>query len=97
MDVSIYLRAIKTAMAGPKAVKPLTPYACHHVCEALARCGCQMQCLELMRRYWGGMAGTGADTFCECFDEGIRGAFYMGIAIIIIAIVMRGVVRRVVC
>jgi alpha-L-rhamnosidase len=69
VDASICLRAIETAMANPKAVKPLTPYAYHHVCEALARCGGQKQCLDLMRRYWGGMARAGADTFWECFDE----------------------------
>lgn len=64
------LRAIETAMADPKAVKPLTPYAYHHVREALARCGGQRQCLELMREYWGGMARAGADTFWVCFNEG---------------------------
>jgi alpha-L-rhamnosidase len=69
MDSKTCLRAVETAMADPAAVKPLTPYAYHHVCEALARCGGQEQCLKLMRKYWGGMARAGADTFWECFDE----------------------------
>lgn len=69
MDVATCLRAVEIAMADPEAVRPLTPYAYHHVCEALARCGGQKQCLDLMRRYWGGMARAGAETFWECFDE----------------------------
>jgi alpha-L-rhamnosidase len=69
MDSNTCLRAIETAMADPASVKPLTPYAYHHVCEALARCGGQELCLKLMRKYWGGMARAGADTFWECFDE----------------------------
>jgi len=66
---STALSAIKNAMAYPKAVKPLTPYAYHHVAEALARNGGEEECLALMKRYWGGMARAGADTFWECFDE----------------------------
>jgi alpha-L-rhamnosidase len=69
MEAKTCLSAVETAMANPKAVKPLTPYAYHHVCEALARCGGQEQCLRLMRKYWGGMVRAGADTFWECFDE----------------------------
>jgi hypothetical protein len=68
MDPQICLEAITTAMADPKAVKPLTPYAYHHVAESLARNGGDEQCLQLMREYWGGMVRAGADTFWECFD-----------------------------
>lgn len=63
------LLAIRNAMKHPEAVKPLTPYANHHVAEALARNGGEEDCLKLMRKYWGGMARAGADTFWECFDE----------------------------
>jgi alpha-L-rhamnosidase len=66
---TLCLRALKTVMADPAAIKPLTPYAYHHVAEALARNGGEAECLELMLRYWGGMARAGADTFWECFDE----------------------------
>ncbi|KAH8596190.1 alpha-L-rhamnosidase [Bisporella sp. PMI_857] len=65
---AISLLAIKTAMADPDAVMPLTPYAYHHVAEALARCGGEEESLELIRKYWGGMVKAGADTFWECFD-----------------------------
>jgi len=68
MEPRICLKAITTAMANPNAVKPLTPYAFHHVAESLARNGGQDQCLKLMREYWGGMVRAGADTFWECFD-----------------------------
>lgn len=68
MDARTCLRAIKTAMLDPNAIKPLTPYAYHHVVESLAGCGGEGECLKLMREYWGGMARAGADTFWECFD-----------------------------
>jgi alpha-L-rhamnosidase len=68
VDPQICLKAITTAMADPEAVKPLTPYAYHHVAESLARNGGDEQCLKLMREYWGGMVKAGADTFWECFD-----------------------------
>ncbi len=68
MSPNICLRAITTAMADPRSLKPLTPYAYHHVAQALSECGGEKQCLKLMREYWGGMATAGADTFWECFD-----------------------------
>ncbi|KAH6705424.1 alpha-L-rhamnosidase [Leptodontidium sp. 2 PMI_412] len=67
-DNKTSLQAITTAMSDKKAVKPLTPYAYHHVAEALARTGGEKECVELLRDYWGGMAKAGADTFWECFD-----------------------------
>lgn len=69
MDKSTCLHAIKTAMAHSKARRPLTPYAYHHVAEALARSGGEQECLELISEYWGGMARAGADTFWECYDS----------------------------
>ncbi|PVH75607.1 glycoside hydrolase family 78 protein [Cadophora sp. DSE1049] len=68
-DSKICLHALKTAMSNPKAVKPLTPYAYHHVAEALARSDGEKECVKLLKEYWGGMARAGADTFWECFDE----------------------------
>ena len=50
------------------AVTVLTPYAYHHVIEALLHVGEQEKALELMRTYWGGMIELGADTFWEAFD-----------------------------
>lgn len=45
-----------------------TPYAYHHVIEALLHVGEKEKALELMRTYWGGMIKLGADTFWEAFD-----------------------------
>lgn len=45
-----------------------TPYAYHHVIEALLHVGEKEKALELMRTYWGGMLELGADTFWEAFD-----------------------------
>jgi len=67
-DAETCLNAIKAAMSHPKAVRPLTPYAYHHVAESLARCGGEEDCIKLMKEYWGGMVKAGADTFWECFD-----------------------------
>lgn len=45
-----------------------TPYAYHHVIEALLHVGEKDKALELLRTYWGGMIKLGADTFWEAFD-----------------------------
>lgn len=45
-----------------------TPYAYHHVIEALLHVGEKEKALELMRVYWGVMVNLGADTFWEAFD-----------------------------
>ncbi|MDO4276960.1 MAG: sugar hydrolase [Eubacteriales bacterium] len=45
-----------------------TPYAYHHVIEALLHVGEKEKALDLMRTYWGGMIQLGADTFWEAFD-----------------------------
>lgn len=45
-----------------------TPYAYHHVIEALLHVGEKEKALELLRTYWGGMIELGADTFWEAFD-----------------------------
>lgn len=50
------------------AVGVATPYAYHHVIEALLHVGEKEKALELMRTYWGGMIRLGADTFWEAFD-----------------------------
>lgn len=45
-----------------------TPYAYHHVIEALLHVGEKEKALELLRTYWGGMLKLGADTFWEAYD-----------------------------
>ena len=55
-------------LENKEAVTVLTPYAYHHVIEALLHVGEQEKALEWMRTYWGGMIELGADTFWEAFD-----------------------------
>lgn len=51
-----------------KALGVLTPYAYHHLIDALLHVGEKEKALELLRAYWGGMINLGADTFWEAFD-----------------------------
>ncbi|CZR45842.1 uncharacterized protein FPRO_14982 [Fusarium proliferatum ET1] len=60
--------SLLATLAHPEAVKPLTPYLWHHVCDALAMVGCYDECVDLIKSYWGGMVTAGADTFWECYD-----------------------------
>ncbi|TQN70391.1 hypothetical protein CSHISOI_05101 [Colletotrichum shisoi] len=60
--------ALLNTLAHPDAVKPLTPYLWHHVCDTLATVGCFEKCIEVMTSHWGGMVQAGADTFWECFN-----------------------------
>ncbi|TXB97436.1 hypothetical protein FocTR4_00011809 [Fusarium oxysporum f. sp. cubense] len=61
-------KAFLATLAHPNAVKPLTPYLWHHICDALAMLGCYDECVDLIKSYWGGMVEAGADTFWECYD-----------------------------
>ncbi|KAH6670279.1 Six-hairpin glycosidase-like protein [Plectosphaerella plurivora] len=60
--------ALLSTLKHPEAVKPLTPYLWHYMCDALVSVGCHDECLEIIRTYWGGMVKAGADTFWECYD-----------------------------
>ncbi|KAJ2893368.1 alpha-L-rhamnosidase [Zalerion maritima] len=62
-------KVLRNTLKDGNAVRPLTPYLWHHVCEALASVGMTEESLEIIERYWGGMVKAGADTFWECFDE----------------------------
>jgi alpha-L-rhamnosidase len=61
-------KALLATLVHPDAVKPLTPYLFHYFAEALAVSGAEVECLALMKDYWGGMVEAGADTFWECYD-----------------------------
>ena len=61
-ELMLHLLDVKPAMGV------MTPYAYHHVIEALLHVGEKDKALELMRTYWGGMIDLGADTFWEAFD-----------------------------
>ncbi|KAI6778171.1 Bacterial alpha-L-rhamnosidase [Emericellopsis cladophorae] len=60
--------ALLKTLDHPDAIRPLTPYLWHYVCEALADVGCKEECIKVMEGYWGKMIEAGADTFWECFD-----------------------------
>lgn len=60
--------ALLNTLSHPEALKPLTPYLWHHICDALATVGCYDKCIEIMTDYWGGMVKAGADTFWECYN-----------------------------
>ncbi|KAH8195624.1 hypothetical protein TruAng_010206 [Truncatella angustata] len=61
-------QALLKTLAHPDALKPLTPYLWHHVCDALASVGCYDECTKTIKSYWGGMVKAGADTFWEAYD-----------------------------
>lgn len=61
-------RALLNTMQTQTAKKPLCPYGWATFAEALAFCGAEEECLDLIRSYWGKMIKCGADTFWECFD-----------------------------
>ncbi|KAL3451482.1 Six-hairpin glycosidase-like protein [Aspergillus insuetus] len=65
---SIARETLLATINHPAAVKPLTPYLWHYVCEALVLVGCYDECVELIKQYWGGMVKAGADTFWEAYD-----------------------------
>ena len=50
------------------AIDMVTPYMHHYYIEALISCGAMDEALDVMRKYWGGMAKLGADTFWELYN-----------------------------
>ena len=65
-------RALLNTLRDPEAVRPMTPYLWHYVCDALATVGCVDECLATMAAHWGGMVEAGADTFWEYFNPDDR-------------------------
>jgi alpha-L-rhamnosidase len=60
--------ALRTAIADPNAVRPVTPYLYHYVVEGLLAAGLQKDARTMLEKYWGGMVEAGADTFWEVYD-----------------------------
>ena len=60
-------RCLKSVLADPEAVKPVTPYANHYFTEALYAAGLRDEAERHLLTYWGAMANLGADTFWEVF------------------------------
>ncbi len=62
--------ALKTAETLSQTEGMVTPYMYHHYIQALLDCGCEKKAKEVLKAYWGGMAGDGADTFFELYRPG---------------------------
>jgi alpha-L-rhamnosidase len=60
--------ALRTAIADPQAVRPVTPYLYHYVVEGLLAAGLRKEARAMLEKYWGGMVEAGADTFWEVYD-----------------------------
>jgi hypothetical protein len=60
--------ALRTAIADPNAVRPVTPYLYHYVVEGLLAAGLPKDARAMLEKYWGGMVEAGADTFWEVYD-----------------------------
>ena len=60
-------RVILDAITSRDSVKPFTPYMHHYAVEALFKAKAEREGEEYIRRIWGAMARTGADTFQEVF------------------------------
>ena len=60
--------ALRTAIADPKSIRPVTPYLYHYVVEGLLAAGLSKDARAMLEKYWGGMVEAGADTFWEVYD-----------------------------
>lgn len=60
--------AMRTAIADPAAIRPVTPYLYHYVVEGMLAGGLMKEARGLLESYWGGMIEAGADTFWEIYD-----------------------------
>jgi alpha-L-rhamnosidase len=60
--------ALLAAIGDPEAIRPLSPYGCHAVIEALLRCQLKKEASALLRDFWGGMVELDADTFWEVWN-----------------------------
>jgi alpha-L-rhamnosidase len=56
------------AIFAPDPTVGLSPFYAYYVLEARARAGDHVGCLDLIRKYWGGMLNMGATSFWEHFD-----------------------------
>lgn len=55
------------ALNSTNSVKPFTPYMHHYVAEAMIKLDLLKETAEYIKKYWGGMAELGADTFYETY------------------------------
>lgn len=72
LDPGENVRLLERVMAQKPGIPLVTPYAYHHLIEALMENGLREQAVAAMKAYWGGMIREGADTFWELFDPDDR-------------------------
>lgn len=72
LDPGENVRLLERVMAQKPGVPLVTPYAYHHLIEALMENGLKEQAVATMKGYWGGMIREGADTFWELFNPDDR-------------------------
>lgn len=70
IDGEVGANAIKSALADPDSIKPITPYMHHYLVEAWVKLGKLDEALSHIKSYWGAMVKYGADTFWEVFVDG---------------------------
>ena len=63
-------RLLERLLAEKPGIPLVTPYAYHHLVEALFENGLTERAVSTMKDYWGGMLKEGADTFWELYDPG---------------------------
>lgn len=61
-------RLLERLLEQKPGIPLVTPYAYHHLVEALVENGLSEQAASAMKDYWGGMLQEGADTFWELYD-----------------------------
>lgn len=59
---------LRTCLASPDSLKPVTPYMHHYVVEAMMKLGMREEAISYIKSYWGAMLEHGADTFWEAYD-----------------------------
>lgn len=74
LDPGENVRLLERVIAGKSGIPLVTPYAYHHLVEALMENGLREQAVAAMKGYWGEMLREGADTFWELFDPNDRHA-----------------------
>jgi hypothetical protein len=60
--------ALRLVLKNPQSIRPISPYGCHTVVEAMLHCGLKEEAAKLVHEFWGGMINLGADTFWEVWN-----------------------------
>lgn len=68
LDAAENARLLERLLAEKPGIPLVTPYAVHHLIQALMENGLRDATVGCMKDYWGGMLRAGADTFWELYD-----------------------------